>query len=424
MIMCRSPVLITTFLALVWSAPAVKAGPVQPVTGEQFHELVDAQQVELQRALERALPDTLGYFITGPLDPFVSAWASMSDRLYSSVRVMAPTIDLADSALKTLYYDTAFSIVENVFPTQRADGSDWAEILKAVWRGDTTYIRITDYQTLRADIWARSKVYAGFSPEIDDHAVGNYAVTVYGYMKYVAAGNNQAVEPDPTRYGLPAEMGLYAEPPPYVIQGYQNYKDSLTKYSLINLDFAHGKAGFIPSDSILNVIMRSAPEVAFPNKEEPMFQDECRKFFQRGGDMRSINTLTRKGFDTLSPGEYFFAVGMTGKVRFGKETPREEVTRIEKETGKKVPRANHAFLFPGEYILTAGAFFIENQGGSPRIARINAQSGHYFYSNVSPTIQEDLSVHSDEYFMSLGHFLRSLDSLGIPYAGVRLSKIE
>ena len=44
--------------------------------------------------------------------------------------------------------------------------------------------------------------------------------------------------------------------------------------------------------------------------------------------------------------------------RFAFEKPREEVERIEQETGRKVPRANHAFLFPGEPVLTAGAFFV------------------------------------------------------------------
>jgi len=101
---------------------------------------------------------------------------------------------------------------------------------------------------------------------------------------------------------------------------------------------------------------------------------------------------------------------------------REEVERIETETGKKVPRANHGFLFPGEPILTAGAFFIEAKP-APRITHVNAQSGHYFYSNVSETIREDIAVHSDEYLLTLGHFFRALDHLGIPYDSVLVSKM-
>ena len=417
--------LLATFvLVSCFFCTDLRAGLNDPISGAKFDSLIAAQQLELQRSLERALPDTVGYFVTGPLDPFVATWANMSDRLYRSVRVVAPTIQLCDSALKTIYNDTAFNIVGNVFPTTRADGSPWGEVLKTVWRHDTVYVRITDYHTMRADIWAKEKIYSGFSPEIDDNQVGWFALGMYGYMKQIAAGNMDAIEPKPSGYQLPDDMALYADPPAYVIPGYQNYKDSLTKYSLLNLDFAPGVDVFEPSDSVLAVIKQSAPARAFPNKEYPMFAFECREFFERGGDMRMINTLTRKGFDTLSPGEYFFAVGVTGKVRFGRELPREEVKRIETQTGKKVPRLNHAFLFPGEYILTAGAFFIDDENGSPQLAKINAQSGHYFYSNVSETILEDLAVHSDEYFLTLGHFLKALDSLGISYDRVRLSKLD
>ena len=147
-----------------------------------------------------------------------------------------------------------------------------------------------------------------------------------------------------------------------------------------------------------------------------------KKYSERGGDLSRLRTLTREAFDTLSNGEYFFAVALSGKVRFGKELLREEVDRIERETGQKVPRANHATLLPGEPVLTAGAFFIDVRGDN-RLAEINAQSGHYFYSNIQPTIKEDISVRSDKYFLTLGHFLKALERLGISCDGVLLSKL-
>ena len=94
------------------------------------------------------------------------------------------------------------------------------------------------------------------------------------------------------------------------------------------------------------------------------------------------------------------------------------------ETGKEVPRANHAFLFPGEAILTAGAFFVDVENDSPVLTRVNAQSGHYFYSNVSSSIQNDIAVRSDEYLLTLGHFFIALESLGIPYDAIRVSKLH
>jgi hypothetical protein len=135
-----------------------------------------------------------------------------------------------------------------------------------------------------------------------------------------------------------------------------------------------------------------------------------------------MQSLTKNGFDSLSTGEYFFAVSAAGKIRYGRELLREEVEQIEKETGRKVPRANHAFLFPGEMILTAGAFFIERRDGTTRLTAINAQSGHYFYSNVTPTVQTDISTKSNDYLLSLGHLFTALDRLDIPYDGVLISK--
>ena len=153
-----------------------------------------------------------------------------------------------------------------------------------------------------------------------------------------------------------------------------------------------------------------------------MLQHEYREFLEHGGDIGIMDTLTERGFDTLQAVEYFFAVGANGTIRFGRELLREEAMRIEKETGAKVPRGNHAFLFPGEPLLTAGAFFVEVDD-SVRIVEVNAQSGHYFYSNVTPTIREDIAVRSDYYLSTLGHFFNALDSLAIPYQRVLITKL-
>ena len=153
-----------------------------------------------------------------------------------------------------------------------------------------------------------------------------------------------------------------------------------------------------------------------------MLQYEYQKFFARGGDVRVMFTLTAEVAKTLKPGEYFYGVSPSGKIRCGYEIPREEVDRIERETGKKVARANHAFLFPGEPLLTAGAFFVEGED-VPRITHVNAHSGHYFYSNVSGTIRHDIAVRSNQYVLTLGHFFRALDRLGISYDSVLISKM-
>jgi hypothetical protein len=134
-----------------------------------------------------------------------------------------------------------------------------------------------------------------------------------------------------------------------------------------------------------------------------------------------MQTLTARAFDTLSAGEYYFAIGLNDKIRFGRELAREEVRRIEQQTGKKVARGNHAFLFPGEPVLCAGAFFIEKDD-KPHLTALNAQSGHYFYSNITPIIREDIIHKSNHYLLTLGHFFRILDNLAIDYGKVLISK--
>jgi hypothetical protein len=82
-------------------------------------------------------------------------------------------------------------------------------------------------------------------------------------------------------------------------------------------------------------------------------------------------------------------------------------------------------LFPGEPVLTAGAFFVEagEAGAEPAIVEVNTHSGHYFYSNVTSTIREDISRRSDEYLLTIGHFFVALDREGISYSGILVSKM-
>ncbi len=249
----------------------------------------------------------------------------------------------------------------------------------------------------------------------------NYAKAVLRYVRDIKQGLINTPPPTATEFDLPAEIDFYAPPPDYVIEGYQNYKDSIAKYAAIETDFASGVLSIVPTDSLLDAIKKNAPREAFINKEQAAFQHEMRKFFKRGGHTGVMNTLTAIGFDTLKTGEYFFAVSLAGTVRFGRELLREEVVRIETSTGQKVPRANHAFLFPGEPILTAGAFFIKRDS-VPRLVEVNAQSGHYFYSNLSPTVHDDIVDGSNRYLLTLGHFFNALDSLGVTYGRVLISK--
>ena len=255
-----------------------------------------------------------------------------------------------------------------------------------------------------------------------------YAQEVASYLSALDQGFSDFEEPMASTYGLDSTIDFYAPPADYVIQGYANYKGLLHEHADIATDFARGILAFIPTDSLLGAFKANAPHMAFPNKEQAALQHELRKFFERGGDMRTMHTLTAETFASLPTGEYFWGMNVAGQIRFGRELLREEVERIEAETGRKAPRANHAFLFPGEPLLTAGAFWIEAEpepgvlSHDTRLTEVTAGSGHYFYSNIQPTIREDIAERSNEYIWTLGHFFRALDSLGIAYDNVLIRK--
>jgi hypothetical protein len=319
--------------------------------------------------------------------------------------------------------DKFFSKVKDNIEKARSDKPDGyrGAIASMIWQGEEIAVQLNTIQQTRWLVWARETLLDE-GLDVNRKRLRRYAEEVSDYLYRIDTGYVDAPAPQASEFDLPETVDFYAPPPPYVIEGYENYKAFLHEHAGISTEFAHGVLAFMPNDSLLDILKSIAPTVAYPNKEAPMLQHEYRKFFARGGDPLIIKTLTPQTLQSLQPGEYFFAVGLDGSIRYGRELLREEVERIEEETGKKVPRANHAFLFPGEPILTAGAFFIDN-ASPPRIAHVNAHSGHYFYSNVTPTIREDIAERSDDYLLTLGHLFRALDRLGIPYDSILVSKM-
>ncbi len=378
------------------------------------------QRTELQREFAELFPEVDGYQVTGPLAPF----HGKPPALFGSVRVICPDLESFEEAVNKLSRQKSLEILDIERWVEKPGPTGYRGAWARVGEPETkAFVQINTVQQTRWLIWANDQIlkYLHYSSEADEHSK-RYAQAVSDYLFAIDTGIIYARPPRVTEYGAPDSLDFYAEPPDYVIEGYQNYKNFLRSHRELTTDFATGIVAFVPTEETLEKLKQEAPQKAFPNKEAPMLQEEYREFFECGGDVRVMNTLSREGLDTLESGEYFFAVGLSGKIRFGRELPREEVERIEEQTGREVPRANHAFLFPGEPVLTAGAFFIDNSAPG-KIVKVNAHSGHYFYSNVTETVREDISEHSDYYLLTLGHFFKALDSLGISYEDILISKL-
>jgi hypothetical protein len=413
-----------TLVLLLISAALTTADTNSPISGERFQSLVNSQQVDVQRTLQGILPESRGYFITGPLNP-IRAENFELGLAYSTVRVICPDLELYNEAIELLAASMVFDdvIVRRCELDGQCEPTGYQASFVELVRGEMwERIEVNTIQQTRFLIWYREVKELGWDTT-DLVSRDEYAEAVSGYLAQVDSGMVDAVSPRARDYGLPEMYDIYAPAPEYIISGYQNYKEFLYSHAEVRTEFANGILAFIPTEATLAQFKESAPQEAYPNKEQAMLQDEYREFFSRGGDMSILQTLTAEGFDTLKTGEYFFAVGLSGKIRFGRELEREVVARIEEETGKKVPRGNHAFLFPGEPVLTAGAFFIDTDA-EQRLEKVNAQSGHYFYSNVTETIREDIAARSDHYLLTLGHFFNSLESLGIPHDRTLISKLN
>jgi hypothetical protein len=392
--------LIVAVALVIAFATTSQAGVKDPIEGDAFEALVAAQDVELQENLESIVPQADGVFVTGPIAPLLER----APELMKSVRVVSCRPIRPPAGAKPV-------------DPQAIDESRGAVVSVEIDGRKAKVVFLTVAQN-RWLVWMRD-LYAAGTVDVHSQEVHEYSDAVWRHL------HPSATTPPPRAvdFGLPEAADFYAPEPDYVIEGYQNYKDALHAHEEVETSFAHGILGFVPGDSLLEAMKSSAPQEAWPNKEEPLLQHEYKKYFERGGDTTELRTLTAEVLQTLKPGEYFYCVGLDGEIRFGYEIPREEVDRIERETGKKVPRANHAFLFPGEPVLTAGAFLVAIEGGKRRIVEVNAHSGHYFYSNVTATIREDIALRSDEYLMTLGHFFAALERLGIEHRRVLVTKM-
>ncbi|MFQ5606961.1 MAG: hypothetical protein ACE5GA_03365 [Candidatus Zixiibacteriota bacterium] len=397
----------------------------ETISGDTFRSLMDAQWSGSLELAGECFPDSIGYSV---LSSHTAEFMYPGCEVFARVTVICPDLTSFRAALRIVGHsqcpveltalgtDTALSGLAPGFRgamiLARESSSESGAAIPAIQLHTVNQFRwLRWWQRTSRDMARKQKV-----------AYDKYSSAVSDYLLELDTGFSAAVPPTAADYELPQRFDFYAPQPDYVIQGYDNYKDFLFGHNELKTGFASGIIAFVPTAATLESIREDTPQEAFPNKERAALQKEYRKFLDRGGDVRSLQRLTKCGFDTLAPGEYFFVVGLNHNIRIGRELPREEVKRLEEETGRKVPRANHAFLFYGEPVLSAGAFWISERGPK-RIERVNAQSGHYFYSNLSASIREDISVHSDRYFKSLAWFFKTVHELDIPHDGILVSKM-
>lgn len=413
-------VVAAVLVSVVIAATSVVA---QPGRRHYQKELVETdQQLRLQRALREICRDTPETFVTGPLRPFTD-YGGHFGRIFAAVRVVCSDLSSYESTIVRLNESERLEVkdyrrdeqITGNIPGCRGSMFD----IELNDRNHTIYVLTV--QQLRFLIW-RSVVqdHGWFMAPYDQRQ--RYSQSVSNYLAAIDSGKIGTPPPRAVAMGFPDSLDLYAPNPDYVISGYDNYVAFMLQHRELTTNFATGITAFVPTAVTMELLKAMAPSQAWPNKDEPRLQEEYRDFYERGGDNRSLQTLTATGFDTLGSDEYIFAVSQAGQIRFGRELAPEDVGKIETETGQKPPRINHAFLFPGESVTTAGVFVIDDRADD-KLVEVNAHSGHYFYCNAAATVREDIRERSNEYLLTLGHFFIALDRAGIAYGDVLISKL-
>jgi hypothetical protein len=394
---------------------------------------VEADLALIEEVLEPALGGE--FFVYAPLRPLPDPPpepGALMRRLFESYRVLTPDGEQPARLRGALSVPPPPGVRVEVLldharePRERYPAGYRGVLLRLEKAGRACEVQILGWHAHRWLVWAR-RAYAP-KGEGRRRPVDRYALAVGRHLAAAGAAHRDGGSlPDPPAaagFGLEEQDDLFAEPPPYVIGGYRNYLDFLEGHREIEWPLARGIYEFWPTRETLDRLVAMAPRgELFPNKEISMFQREVREFAERGGEFSDMMQLTGAGFEDLEPGHYFFALDRLGRIRMGRELSRLEVARAE-ERGEEPARANHALLYPGEAVLSAGEIEIERdeETGGPILRRLTAASGHYFYSNKTGSVREDVSVNGDRYLLSLGHVVRALRETGIPLDRVRVAK--
>ena len=404
------------------AAPAW-AGQNAAISGQQFDALLAAQDIAIQRHLELVFPEDSGYFVTGPLNPFFSGKKD-AEQLYHSVRVLCPDLESFEGCLARLESDSLIHVDKSAVYLHQCRQDfpvGYRGALALVQYGGTAHlIQMLTINQARWLIWIE-EILRGGDRTLPTMPLEAYAREVSDHLYAVDRHWDDIPTKRASDFGLFDSLDIYREPPSQAFSGDELYRQFLNRYRAIDTDFASGIEAFVASDSLMRALKKKAPQKAYPDRENRLLQLDYLRFLARGGNIGSIKTLTKEVFQSLDSGEYLFGVGVTGKVRIVRVPDAGEIAAFEIEPGLKAPQANQAFLFPGEPLLTAGVFTV-SWDTIARITKISAKSSHYFFSRFGKTAREEIATHSNNYIGTLGHFLVSLDSLGIPYYDVLISK--
>ncbi|GEM_PF-2134801 len=392
--------LIILFIGLITSLP-VHADVLPPISGQAYDSLLAAQELGLQKMLEEQFPESEGYLVTGPIDPLLDIIPHIKPA-YEAVRVISPDMG------------SYFAAIEKTgklsIPLGHA-GFD-GHLYEIEYNGKLDTALILPQGQNRFLIWLKRVTLMGWNALASPKLI-RYANTMMLYFSQIDIGNYSYKMRDISEFVMPDKLALYAADNDSSSHYNPDYLTAFESFRGINIKGLANGVDSIVLDSAASLRMiDNAPKEAWQNQYQPLFQVEYRDFLESGGDFVSFKTLTPDNFSDLPDGNYFFAINVSGKIRYVWKMSDSDIANIEKATGIKPAVPNETMLFPGEPLLCTGTFRIDSEYPN-KLAEITVDSPHFFLFKIDGEAPEETSARTDHYLTSVGHLINALYKMGI-----------
>lgn len=384
------------------------------ITGSEFDRYLDAQQVDLQIALQKCFSQDSGYLVCGPIDPTVRGKQDVVD-FFRAIRVICP--DLASVVKASGYFLRSTSpklISRDSWISSPRKGSLAGIRAVLVWvRWENQQVPIlfqTMHQTRLSILTYNNRLFAMEKGE--RKLTSQYIRAVSDYLHRCDIGDKSARAPEAISFGLPESMNIV--PSNHKIPGGQlTSPDALATMASIVTDFAKGVTGIVPGDSLAKELATGAPNNAYrylSNETELRLLSEIE---HNSVERVSVFDLDSVSVRWLAAGSYCFAIGLSGRLKIGHASPSDSSANERLFTLE-------SHLYPGEAVFCAGMIVVGEGIPSP-VLEISLRSPRLFDVRDPGIAGAHAQFDRDPIWM-VGHLLRRLTSLGIPWRGAVIRK--
>jgi len=402
---------------------------------EDPDDLNESERISVLKALHDLYPESMGFRIEAPLEPEGGTREDFQ-RLLKAFRVVVvpPGVTVTEASRRLMQKGSPFKRV--------LDHGEEGEFLPEAPVGYSGVLASTRFNKKLIDlnfitvnmnrwlIWARENYFPVWQGERDT-GMQKYAAAVSQYMRRNDFGKVETEEPKAADSGAPSKADLYGS---VRAKDYdtEEYASTILAHRETDFHLARGVMSFTAGAGAIEWLADHCGEDRFEDENQAHLQRTFQAFVEDGRSYLELRTLTPEILGELDPGRYFYAVDEYSRVRFGPMRTNED--QYPESLWKERMKGYECLLFPGQPILAAGEFTVEEEippleadlEGTPtrstRLESVNAFSAHFFYRPGDKRLRKQVNDESDDYIVSTGHFLSALKEMGVSPVGIRISK--